>query len=79
MENEKIVEIQIRRVKELSEVAQREVESKLSNFPTSFNFRGYAKVSYAESSPMRIVSVDPIEGTINNYFNDMMRRIQEHR
>ncbi|MHB1709495.1 MAG: hypothetical protein ACYCT2_08495 [Thermoplasmataceae archaeon] len=79
MDKETIVEIQIRRVKQLSEVAQREVESKLANLPQNFNFRGYAKVSYAESSPLRIVRVDPIEGTINNYFNDLSRQINQNR
>lgn len=76
MEQNTIVEIQIRKVGQLSEAARREVEEKLKNVPDSFRFRGYAKISYAESSPLRVVSVDPIEGTIFDYFKDIRQKIK---
>jgi hypothetical protein len=75
MTTENIVEIQIRRVKQLSEAAKMEVEEKLKSVPEDFEFRGYAKVSYAESSPLRVVSVDPLEGTIFDYFKSITRQI----
>jgi hypothetical protein len=74
MPDHKIVEVQIRRISQLSDAAKREVESKLEGEPDTFNFKGYAKVSYAESSPLRVVSVDPIEGTINNYFKSLVEQ-----
>lgn len=68
-----IVEIQIRNTSQLSDAAKREVFSKLKDKPDSFNFKGYAKVSFAQASPLRIISVDPIEGTINDYFKDITK------
>ena len=57
-----IREIRIKKVANLSPSAQAEVRTKLEDVSESFNFRGYAKVSYVETSPLRVISVDPIEG-----------------
>ncbi|MCL4336315.1 MAG: hypothetical protein M1393_02735 [Candidatus Thermoplasmatota archaeon] len=76
MSGERIVEIQIRKVNQLSDAAKREVQGKLENLPNEFNFKGYVKVSYAESSPLRVVSVDPIEGTINDYFDTFYEKLK---
>ena len=73
---EKIVEIKIKRVSELSESAQREVAQKLSSFSRPFNFKGYAQVTYTEASPYRVSSVDPIEGTINDFFNGIRNQFK---
>jgi hypothetical protein len=74
MPNHKIVEVQIRKISQLSDAAKREVESKLEVEPDTFNFKGYAKVSYVEYPPMRVVSVDPIEGTVNDYFKSLVEQ-----
>lgn len=74
-----IVEVQIRKVSQLSEAAKKEVESKLTKLDDNFRFKGYAKVSYAQNSPLRVVSVDPIEGTVVDYFNDLAKQIKELR
>jgi glycine cleavage system H lipoate-binding protein len=66
-EKEKIVEIAVRKTTDLSEAAQSEVNIKLQAVRDGFNYKGYAKVVYVESSPTRIKSVDPIEGTILDY------------
>lgn len=77
MENEgKIVEIQIRLVRQLSEAAQKEVEQKLATKPETFNFKGYAQVLYAEASPLRVDRVDPIEGTALDFFKGIAASIQ---
>ncbi len=77
MQNDNIVEIQIRKVDQLSDAAKSEVELKLSKQPDTFNFRGYAKVSYAESSPLRVFSVDPIEGTVIDYYHSIAKSIKQ--
>lgn len=75
-ENNKIVEIQIRKVEQLSDAGKKEVEEKLKNLPESYDFRGYVKVSYTDSPALRIVSVDPIQGTIYDYLETMRRKIR---
>lgn len=77
MASERIVEIQIRKVNQLSDAAKREVQGKLEMLPNNFDFKGYVKVSYAESSPLRVVSVDPIEGTINDYFDTFNKQLKQ--
>ena len=41
-----------------------EIRRKLEELPAEFKFKGYAKVSYAETSPLAVVNVEPIEGDI---------------
>lgn len=71
-----IQEIRIKKVSTLSPVAQKEVREKLEKEGERFNFKGYAKVSYAEGSPLYVVSVDPIEGTIMDVFDEVMKEIK---
>lgn len=75
----KLVEIRIRKVSELSEQAQKEVVRKLSVIERPFNFRGYAKVTYTEASPYSIAGVDPIEGTINDFFIEIRKQVGMER
>jgi len=75
---EKIYEIRIRKVEELSKPAQREVNKKLEEIKEPFNFQGYAKIVYTHISPMspiQITNVDPIEGTITNYFKEILKHV----
>lgn len=74
---DKVVEVQIRKVSLLSEAAKQEVKEKLSQLNDNFKFMGYAKVSYAQNSPLRVVSVDPIEGTVVDYFNELANKIEK--
>ena len=71
MPKEKIYEILIRKVNSLPESARREVYQKLEAMKEPFNFRGYAKIVYTHSSPLRVASVDPIEGNIVTYFSEI--------
>ncbi len=73
----KIVEIQIKKMSQLSDAAKQEVREKLDEMAAPFDFKGYAKVSYAESSPLRVVSVDPIEGTVIDYFTELAKQIHK--
>ena len=68
-----IEEIQIRKISVLSDVAKEEVSKKLNAMNTPFNFKGYVKISYG-GSPLRIISVDPIEGTVVEYFDRVFER-----
>jgi len=71
---EEIYEIRIRKVEDLSPNAQKEVRAKLEKTietNESFRYKGYAKVIYARASPLRVISVDPIEGTIIDYFKEL--------
>lgn len=49
-----IKEVRIKKVSELSATAQNEVRQKLAAQNTDFNFKGYAKVSYTENSPLSV-------------------------
>ncbi|MFH1224285.1 MAG: hypothetical protein V1676_00595 [Candidatus Diapherotrites archaeon] len=71
---EQIYEIKIKPVNELSIPAQVEVMEKLKKMPekSRCNYAGYAAVAYVRASPLKIISVDPIEGTIIDYFNSAL-------
>lgn len=77
-EKPKVYEVRIRRISELSPSAQDEVSKKLQKEGPDFNFRGYAKVSYTKNSPLSVLSVDPIEGTIFDYFKSITENIKKH-
>ena len=73
---DEIKEIRIKEVEELSEEGKKEVRGKLNEINkqgTPFDFRGYAKVFYAETSPLRAVKIEPIEGDIR----DELHRLSE--
>lgn len=69
-----IVEIRVKKVRDLSTVAQIEVFRKLSEMGADFNYKGYAKVEYSQSSPIEITNVEPIEGTIIDLFKEVVER-----
>lgn len=71
-------EVNIEEVVNLSEAAQSEVAVKLQGMSTDFvqkKYKGYAKVSYARKSPLRVISVDPIEGTIVSYYRGLTKTL----
>ena len=70
-----IKEVRIKSVDSLSESAKREVTAKLEALPDGFNYRGYAKVSYAENSPLKVVDIAPIEGTGVDFFDELIDRV----
>ena len=76
MADEKIFEVKISDISNMSEGARKEVIRQVSQKSPSFkkNFRGFAKITYVTASPKRIKSIEPIEGTIVDYFK---RREQE--
>ena len=74
--NEKVEEIRIRKASILSCVAKTEVLKKLSMMDTSFNFKGYVKISYG-GIPLRIINIEPIEGTSFEYFDNLLRGLLE--
>lgn len=76
-EKNEIKEIRIKKVVNLSSSAQKEVKEKLASKSEGFNYQGYAKVSYRENSPLSVVSVDPIEGTILDVFSEVMGKIKK--
>ena len=73
--NEKIYEIRIKKVSDLSPEAQKEVQAKLKDKPDNFNFQGYAKVTYAHCSPVSVVSVDPISGSVLSFFKSISEQV----
>ena len=70
--DEKIEEIWIRKIDVLSTVAKDEVFKKLNAMLTSFNYKGYVKISYG-GVPFRIISVDPLEGTATEYCDTVFK------
>lgn len=63
IEKEKIEEISVINIDDISDVAKKEVEKKADEKPAGFDFQGFAEVRMITASPMRIASVEPIEGT----------------
>ena len=74
--DEKVEEIAIRKMVVLSDIAKKEVLRKLNAMNTPFNFEGYAKISYG-GSPLRVIAVDPIEGTAVDYMNSVFEKVRE--
>ena len=68
-----VEEVRIRKMNQLSDAAQAEVREKLKAMNTSFNFQGYVKISYTYF-PLRVVSVDPIEGVGVEYIDNVFRQ-----
>ncbi len=75
MSSEEVYEIRIEEVSSLSSAAKEEVQQKLLQKPDGFKYIGYAKVSYVKNSPLRVSSVDPIEGTIVTYYKNMIKSL----
>ena len=76
MPSEEVYEIRIEEVSSLSAAAIEEVRQKLLKTPKEFQYKGYAKVSYVKNSPLRVSSVDPIEGTIVTYYRDITKSLK---
>lgn len=81
MSPEEVYEIRVRPVRELSPVAQAEVGDKLLTKSKEFvaGYRGFASVTYVRASPLRIKSVDPIEGEFHDLFAKMMASYRTNR
>lgn len=65
-----IFEVRIVSIKNMSEQQKTEVIKMVEQQNPEFqkNFMGFAKVTYKNASPKKIVSVEPIIGTIIQYF-----------
>lgn len=72
-----IKQIRIKKVSNLSPKAQEEVQSKLEKKGPEFRYHGYARVNYIENSPLKVHSVDPLEGTILEIYKSIMSKIEE--
>ena len=72
---DKIFEIKIASIANMSDGARREVIRMVSQKSSEFqkNFQGFAKITYVTASPKKIQSIEPIEGTIVDYFRVSQR------
>ncbi|MBS3135323.1 hypothetical protein J4401_00005 [Candidatus Woesearchaeota archaeon] len=71
--SEKIFEIRIVDTSKISSEAREEVTKQVMKEPEKFkDFRGFAKITYVTASPPRIKSIEPINGSINEYFKKEM-------
>ena len=69
---EKIFEIRIVNVKNISPSARDEVIQEVAKRPLEFkNYQGFAKVTYVTASPPRIAKIEPIEGSIIEQFHSI--------
>ena len=70
---EKIFEIRIVNVEQMPPQTQQVIEAEVAKKPIDFreNYRGFAKVTYVTASPPRIVSVEPIVGTVIEYIKSI--------
>jgi hypothetical protein len=66
-----IFEIKIMAVDNMPEAVKKFMIRQVSQKPQEFqrNFKGFAKIIYITNSPKSIHSIEPIEGTIVDYFN----------
>lgn len=74
---EEIFEIRVKKVEELSSKARKEVQDKLDAKTEPFDFRGLAEVTYVKSSPPRVKTVDPIEGSVVDFFKNIIPQLEE--
>ena len=72
---DKIVEIKVRKVSELSEIAKKQVLAEAVSKGEHFRFSGYAKLTYASASPLRIIKIEPIEGNANEQFDKELEEL----
>ena len=72
---EKIFEVKIVHKDNMPEQVRRKIVADASKKGEDFQkkFKGFAKVTYVTASPKRIDSVQPIEGTIIDYFRTNKR------
>lgn len=68
---EKIFEIRVVSMDNMPRSTRDYIISEVSKKPKKFidKFKGFAKITYVTASPKRIASIEPIEGTIIDYFN----------
>lgn len=68
-----VYEIKPKIMEELNETDKREVMTKLQTTPKDFNFQGIIEVSYGynKAGCLEQMCIDPIEGTMQDYFNRM--------
>ena len=81
-----IKEIRIKRVRDLNQPAQRQVMQQLERIREEnpdFQFKGYAEVSYIETSPLSVFDIQPIEGepsgVIGKTFADILKAVNDSR
>ena len=69
----RIFEVRIVDVRKMPFGARQEIVNKIAGKPESFrrNYKGFAKVTYVTASPPKIVGVEPIEGTVIEYFESV--------
>lgn len=70
MVEEKIYEVKIVSIDHINEQAQKEVIGKVAQMAPKdrIGYKGFVKVTYVTASPPKIKSIEPIIGTINDYF-----------
>ena len=70
-----VYEIKPKTMGELNEKEKKEVMLKLKNISGDFNFKDIVEVSYGydKAGHLKQMSVDPIEGTMKDYFNRMSK------
>ena len=70
---EKIFEIRIVNVNNMSASAREEIRREVARKPPAFKekFEGFAKVTYVTASPPRIAKIEPIMGSIIEEFKSI--------
>ena len=80
---EDVYEIRIRNTDTLTKEQQNNVKKQLDNISGSFNYVGYSRVSYAidkklskrDSPVLKIIKIEPIEGTVIDEFDRLDKMI----
>lgn len=71
---DEIFEIRIRKTNTLTEEQQKDIQKQLNNISGDFSYIGYSRISYAinkdkstrDNPVLKIINIEPIEGTVIN-------------
>jgi len=76
MAKEKIFEIKIVSIANMPEVVKKDIIRQVSQKESGFqkNYKGFAKITYVTASPKSIQSIEPIQGTIIDYFETSQKQ-----
>lgn len=80
---DKVYEINYIKTTKLTKEEQQDVQEQLNNISGDFNYIGYSKVSYAidkkvstQDNPiLKIIKIEPIEGTIIDEWDKIMDKV----
>ena len=74
---EKIYEIKIVNINDISQQIRNRMINEVAMQSKTFRdaFKGFAKITFVSASPIRIKSIEPIQGTPNDFFDEIKQGV----